>query len=62
MKRTSPIARTNGIHKRIGWHTFRHSFDTLLIADGKDVETFQNHDITLAFVARCHRFLILSGF
>jgi integrase len=25
-----PVARANGINKNIGWHTFRHSFGTLL--------------------------------
>jgi integrase len=25
-----PVAKANGIHKKIGWHTFRHSFGTLL--------------------------------
>lgn len=36
-----PVARANGIHKRIGWHTFRHSFGTLLKANGEDVKTVQ---------------------
>jgi site-specific recombinase XerD len=31
----------NGIHKKIGWHTFRHSFGTLLKANGEDVKTVQ---------------------
>ena len=30
-----------GIHKNIGWHTFRHSFGTLLEANGEDVKTVQ---------------------
>ena len=30
-----------GIHKKIGWHTFRHSFGTLLKANGGDVKTVQ---------------------
>jgi len=30
-----------GIHKQIGWHTFRHSFGTLLKANGEDVKTVQ---------------------
>ena len=29
------------IHKNIGWHTFRHSFGTLLKANGEDVKTVQ---------------------
>jgi integrase len=36
-----PVARENGINKRIGWHTFRHSFGTLLKANGEDVKTVQ---------------------
>jgi len=36
-----PIAKANGIHKNIGWHTFRHSFGTLLKANGEDVKTVQ---------------------
>ena len=31
----------NGIHKNIGWHTFRHSFGTLLKENGKNVKTVQ---------------------
>ena len=29
-----PVARKAGIDKNIGWHTFRHSFGTLLKANG----------------------------
>jgi integrase len=36
-----PAARKAGIHKRIGWHTFRHTFGTLLKANGEDVKTVQ---------------------
>ncbi len=36
-----PVAKAAGIHKRIGWHTFRHSFGTLLKANGEDVKTVQ---------------------
>ena len=36
-----PVARVNGINKRIGWHTFRHSFGTLLKANDEDVKTVQ---------------------
>src|ERR1039457_4817509 len=35
------VARAAGIHKRIGWHTFRHTFGTLLKANGEDVKTVQ---------------------
>jgi integrase len=42
MKRyIKPVARKAGIHKKIGWHTFRHSFGTLLKANGQDVKTVQ---------------------
>jgi integrase len=42
MKRyIKPAARKAGIHKNIGWHTFRHSFGTLLKANGEDVKTVQ---------------------
>jgi site-specific recombinase XerD len=30
-----------GINKNIGWHTFRHSFGTLLMANKEDVKTVQ---------------------
>jgi integrase len=36
-----PVAKAIGIHKRIGWHTFRHTFGTLLKANGEDVKTVQ---------------------
>jgi len=36
-----PVARKAGIYKNIGWHTFRHSFGTLLKANGEDVKTVQ---------------------
>jgi integrase len=36
-----PVARANGISKQIGWHTFRHTFGTLLKANGEDVKTVQ---------------------
>src|SRR5579863_2064056 len=42
MKRhIQPVANAIGIHKKIGWHTFRHSFGTLLKANGEDVKTVQ---------------------
>jgi site-specific recombinase XerD len=37
-----PVAKANGIHKRIGWHTFRHSFGTLLKANREDVKPFRS--------------------
>jgi len=36
-----PVARSIGINKNIGWHTFSHSFGTLLKANGEDVKTVQ---------------------
>ena len=36
-----PVAKAIGIHKRVGWHTFRHTFGTLLKANGEDVKTVQ---------------------
>lgn len=36
-----PVARKAGITKNIGWHTFRHSFGTLLKASREDVRTVQ---------------------
>ena len=42
MKRyIKPVASANGIYKNIGWHTFRHTFGTLLKANGEDVKTVQ---------------------
>ena len=35
------FAKAVGIHKKIGWHTFRHSFGTLLKANGEDVKIVQ---------------------
>jgi integrase len=36
-----PAARKAAIHKNIGWHTFRHTFGTLLKDNGEDVKTVQ---------------------
>ena len=36
-----PAAVRAGIVKRIAWHTFRHSFATLLKANGEDVKVVQ---------------------
>ncbi len=36
-----PAALRAGISKRIGWHTFRHTFSTLLIANGENVKVVQ---------------------
>jgi len=36
-----PAARKAGITKRVGWHTFRHTYSTLLKANGEDVKVVQ---------------------
>ncbi len=36
-----PTARRLGINKRIGWHTFRHTYSTLLRAAGVDIKVRQ---------------------
>jgi integrase len=40
-KAIKPAAQRAGITKRIGWHTFRHSFATLLKSNGEDVKVVQ---------------------
>jgi len=41
-KHIRPAARKAGIQKRVGWHTLRHTFGTLLKANGEDVATVQS--------------------
>ncbi len=36
-----PLALRLGISKRVGWHTFRRTFSTLLKANGEEVKTVQ---------------------
>jgi integrase len=36
-----PAAVRAGIQKHIGWHTFRHSFATLLMANGENIKVVQ---------------------
>lgn len=36
-----PVARKLGISKRIGWHTFRHTYSTLLRATGAELKIMQ---------------------
>jgi site-specific recombinase XerD len=36
-----PAAVRAKITKRITWHTFRHTFSTLLIANGEDIKVVQ---------------------
>lgn len=40
-KAVRPAAVRAGIVKHVGWHTFRHSFATLLKANGEDVKVVQ---------------------
>jgi integrase len=55
--RTKPTPA--GIVKHSGWHTFRHSFATLLKANGEDVKVVQeslrdaNSRITLDVYTQC---------
>jgi integrase len=36
-----PVVRNLGIKKRVGWHTFRRTYATLLKANGEDVKVVQ---------------------
>ena len=36
-----PVARKLDITKRIGWHTFRHTYSTLLRSAGAKLKTMQ---------------------
>jgi integrase len=36
-----PAAMRAGISKRIGWHTFRHTYSSTLIANGENVKVVQ---------------------
>lgn len=40
-KSIKPIAYKVGIEKRIGWHTFRHTYSTLLKSTGADLKVMQ---------------------
>ncbi len=35
------VARKLGINKRIGWHTFRHTYSTLLRSTGAELKIMQ---------------------
>jgi hypothetical protein len=37
-----PVARKLDITKRIGWHTFRHTYSTLLRSTGAELKTMQD--------------------
>jgi integrase len=36
-----PAAVRAGIEKRIGWHTFRHTYSTMLVSNGENVKVIQ---------------------
>ncbi len=36
-----PAALNAGVHRRLGWHTFRHTYSTLLFANGENVKVVQ---------------------
>ena len=40
-KSIRPAAARAGIMKRIGWHTFRHTYSTMLVANGENVKVVQ---------------------
>ena len=41
-KHVHPVAKELGIQKRIGWHTFRHSYSTILRSIGTDIKVQQD--------------------
>jgi integrase len=41
VKRIRPAALRAGITRRIGWQTFRHTYSTMLIANGENVKVVQ---------------------
>jgi integrase len=47
-----PGAVRAGIRKHIGWHTFRHSFSTMLMANGENVKVVQ--ELMRHANCRCH--------
>jgi integrase len=40
--RIRPVAKNLGIENRIGWHTFRHSYSTILRSLGTDIKVQQD--------------------
>jgi len=40
-KIVQPAARRAGIQKKVGWHTFRHTYSTLLVANGVNLKVVQ---------------------
>jgi Phage integrase family len=57
-KEIRKAAEDSGITKRVGWHTFRHSFGTLLVANGENIKVVQelmrhqNSRITMVMYAQ----------
>jgi integrase len=41
-----PAVQKAGISKRVGWHTFRHSYKTLLKNNGEDTKVVRNSFVT----------------
>jgi integrase len=41
-KHVHPVAKELGIQKKIGWHTFRHSYSTILRSMGTDIKVQQD--------------------
>src|ERR1700749_323540 len=41
VKQIRPATVRAGITRRIGWHTFRHTYSTMLIANGENVKVVQ---------------------
>jgi integrase len=41
-KKIHPVAKKLGINKRIGWHTFRHSYPNILRCLGTDIKVQQD--------------------
>lgn len=41
-KKIHPVAKKLGINKRIGWHTFRHSYSSILRSLGTDINVQQD--------------------
>jgi integrase len=46
-----PAAVRAGIQKHIGWHTFRHSFSTMLMANGENIKVV--HELMRHANCRC---------
>jgi integrase len=40
-KIVQPTARRAGTQKKVGWHTFRHTYSTLLVANGENLKVVQ---------------------